>query len=445
LHPKQKWQNLVILTGSVIFYAAFDVPYTFLLAISIVIDYWISVRLMEARTPRKWLLVLSLVINVGIWGFFKYSHTLLSLFLENPTILSPGISQAGFSLIVPIGLSFYTLKKIAYILDVYDQTIQPTKNLVEYACFVAFFPQIIAGPIDRAQSLIPQFQKKRSWNKEYFMDAWPLIITGLFKKIVIADGIGIIVDQVYLTQLPSKLLWLVGTMGFVVQLLADFSGYTDISRGVARLFGFYTAINFNAPYLSKNIIDFWRRWHITLSDWLRIYVFFPISRFLRERWKNERTLLNILIPTLITMLVSGLWHGTGWNFILWGILHGVWITFSQINHQGGLRVKIHPTLAWLLNMTFLVISWGVFRASSLQWMGMVLFDSSWINGSTDLSIIISVLSFVLFYSALSLIEFAVHRRGHMSAWISPLFYACITILIFIYSNSATPDFIYTHF
>jgi len=445
---KQTWQNVVLLIASLVFYAFFDLSYLFLLILSIVMDYWISIQFLKEKALKRNLLFFSLVINAGIWIFFKYSQSILSLFLGNQNFSPSGFARTSFSLIVPIGLSFFTLKKIAYIVDVSRGQIQPTKNIITYACFVAFFPQIIAGPIDRAQDLIPQFQIARKWRGQNFLEAWPLILTGLFKKIVIADGVSVVVDQVYLAQSPSKLLWLIGTLGFVTQLLADFSGYTDVSRGIARLFGFKTTINFNAPYLSTNIIDFWNRWHITLSEWLKTYIFYPFRRWLLKCTKNKSGALATILPPLVTMLVSGLWHGTGVNFIAWGLLHGIMIAGYQIFTKSAKNKNI-PTInvvtSWLLSMIFLVLTWGLFRASSVEWMGGVLFKSPIANGIEDINICLSIFSFVFFYTGLYLIEFLIHRWTDSTTWIKPFFYACITIMIFVYSNTISPDFIYTHF
>lgn len=448
LVKKQVWQNAILLIGSLIFYASFDFSYTFLLIVSIAIDYWISIRFLKDNAHKKNLLILSLFVNIGIWIFFKYSQPLLSIFFNIQNFQTSGFAGTGFSLIIPIGLSFFTLKKIAYIIDLFRGQMKPCTNFIEYATFIAFFPQIIAGPIDRAQNLIPQFQVSRKWQSVIFLDAWPLLLTGLFKKMVIADGVGIIVDQVYLSQSPSKLLWLAGTLGFITQLLADFSGYTDISRGIARLFGIETPINFNAPYLSLNINEFWNRWHITLSEWFKTYIFFPIRRWLLKQRKNNSDALALILPPLMTMLISGLWHGTGLNFIFWGLAHGIMIAIYQIRTKSTKTTKssrINILLSWLFTLIFLIFSWGLFRTSSLEWMGDVLIKSPFVNGMEDLSIVLSIFSFVLFYTTLYLVEFSVHRWTGKTAWIRSFFYSAITIMIFIYSNSISPDFIYTHF
>jgi alginate O-acetyltransferase complex protein AlgI len=448
LKKDKSWQNIILLIGCLIFYASFNPIYVLLLVLSISIDYWISTQMGRADFDKKQLLLFSLAINIGIWIIFKYSDSIFNLFSGFQSSNTPLFLRPSLSLLMPIGLSFLTLKKIAYIIDLYRGKIISHPNFIEYSCFVAFFPQLIAGPIDRAQKLFPQFQVFRKWKSQYFQDAWPLILTGLYKKIVIANGIAVIVDQIYLSLAPSKLLWVIGTLGFAVQVLADFSGYTDISRGVARLLGFETSLNFNAPYLSLNFNDFWNRWHITLSQWLRDYIFFPVRRWLMQNLKNKKSLLPTVLPPLLTMLVSGFWHGTGWNFIAWGFFHGVIMASAQLIVKP--RGKTEPAAlmvvsSWLLTTGLLLFSWALFRTTTLTWLGNVLFKSPFLSGSQDLSISLASLSFVVFYIVLYLIEFAIHRYTNEKALVRTLFYAGITILIFIYSKSFSPDFIYTHF
>ena len=448
LKKEKTWQNIILLIGSMVFYASFNPAYVFLLLGSIAVDYWISTQISRTEANKKRLLFFSLAINIGVWVFFKYSESLFTFFSSFQKTIPPTFLKSSFYLLMPIGLSFFTLKKIAYILDLSRGKIKKVPSFIEYASFVSFFPQLIAGPIDRAQKLIPQFQAVRKWEGQYFQDAWPLILTGLFKKLVIADGVRVIVDQVYLSRSPSKLLWVIGTLGFAIQVLADFSGYTDISRGMARLLGFETSLNFNAPYLSLNFNDFWNRWHITLSQWLRDYIFFPVRRWLMQRLKNKTSLLPTILPPLVTMVVSGIWHGIGWNFLVWGLFHGIVIAVFQLIAKPGIGAKpsvLKVASSWLLTTGLLLFSWALFRTTTLTWLANVLFKSPFLSGIGDISICLASLSFVIFYAALYLLEFAIHRRTGKTAMVRSLFYAAITLLIFIYSKSISPDFIYTHF
>jgi len=448
LGKSSRWQNVVLLVASLIFYASYSLLHLFLLTLSIGFDFWISLRIQASSSAGKRWLWLGLFENVLVWFFFKYAGQLYVLINSSQQITSSAFLPSVFSVLMPIGLSFFTLKKIAYLLDLYRGKIDLKPDLLEYACFVSFFPQLTAGPIDRAQKLIPQMKTARQWQRRFFEEAWPLILTGLFKKLVIADGVGVVVEQVYLSLTVSKTIWLIGTLGFAIQVLADFSGYTDMSRGIARLLGFETSINFNAPYLSLNFNDFWNRWHITLSSWLRDYIFFPLRRWLIQVAGKKNAWLSVIVPPLVTMLISGIWHGTGWNFIAWGLFHGVIIAATQLFGKPApaqARQPVRIVSSWLLTNGLLLLSWALFCTASLPWLARVIFQSPWISGPADRIVILSIVYIVFFYLALYLLEFAIHRWTSEKQWVRTFFYAGMAVLIFIYSNSVSPDFIYTHF
>jgi D-alanyl-lipoteichoic acid acyltransferase DltB (MBOAT superfamily) len=259
-----------------------------------------------------------LILNLGVLAFFKYYNFFSEDFAE--LVNSLGIQGDIFliKILLPAGLSFYTLRKLGYMIDVSRGILQPSRSLINFALYVSFFPQIVAGPIDRPQKLLPQIEATRLWRMDLLYSAWPLILMGLFKKIVIANSVSPIIDRIFHLEEPTFLLATVGALGFTLQILADFSAYTDLSRGVAFLLGFDTSENFKSPYLSLTPTDFWNRWHITLSTWLRDYIFFPVRRSLLKRQNHLPNLLVQAGPPLITMLLCGLWHGAGWTFILWG-------------------------------------------------------------------------------------------------------------------------------
>ena len=235
------------------------------------------------------------------------------------------------SLALPLGISFFTLKKLSYMIEVRSGALQPVQNLIDFALYVAFFPQLVSGPIDRPRQLLPQIQTERRWQAGNFSNAWPLLVMGFFKKLVIADTISVMVDKIFILALPGKLLLLAGGLAFTLQVLADFSAYTDISRGAASLLGFKTSPNFNAPYLSLTPTDFWNRWHITLSTWLRDYIFYPLNYRYRH---NKPHLVWAGLAVMVTFLVSGLWHGANWTFVVWGLYYGVLIVIYQSPGDG---------------------------------------------------------------------------------------------------------------
>ncbi len=224
-------------------------------------------------------------------------------------------------------------------IDVSKGTLQPRHSFIDFALYVSFFPQLVAGPIERPQKLLPQIESQRTWKAELFYNAWPLILMGLFKKLVIADSIGSITQRIFHVDEPTTLLAIAGALGFTVQILADFSAYTDLSRGVAYLLGFQTSENFNSPYLSLTPTDFWNRWHMTLSFWLRDYIFFPTRRYLLGKQKRVPAWLIQSLPPMVTMLISGIWHGAGWTYLLWGGMYGLLIVVYQSIGMGAILIQ----------------------------------------------------------------------------------------------------------
>jgi len=290
LARRRQWQNILLLAASYIFYAWVHPWYALMLGLSTLADYGMALGIARDRTRTRRFVVLSLLLNIGVLAFFKYYN----FFSDGLAAALTGLGVQADALLVrvllPAGLSFYTLKKIGYIIDVARGDLEPTRNLLDFSLFVAFFPQINAGPIDRAQKLLPQIQSDRTWKAENFQSAWPLIVMGFFKKVVIADTIRVVVDRVFSLKQPTILLLGAASLGFALQILADFSAYTDLARAVARLFGFDTSENFRSPYLAMTPTDFWNRWHITLSTWLRDYIFFPCARTIAcplPRWLTD--------------------------------------------------------------------------------------------------------------------------------------------------------------
>lgn len=424
-----------------------------MLGASTLADYVLAKGIHANPSRTRLFLSLSLVLNVGVLAFFKYynffsadlGRLLADLSIENDFLLT--------RVLLPAGLSFYTLKKLSYMIDVSRGTLQPTHTLVDLALYVSFFPQIVAGPIDRPQKLLPQIESQRTWKPEFFYAAWPLIVMGLFKKIVIADSIKVMVDRIFSLSDPSLFLFSMGALAFTLQILTDFSGYTDIARGAARLFGFETSENFNHPYLSLTPTDFWNRWHITLSTWLRDYIFFPIRRALmRSRVPKGDDIrlphwLVLSIPPIVTMFVSGLWHGAGWTFVVWGLYYGLLISIYQLI---GLRGDWKPRsplllgLAWLLMFCLIVFGWGIFRSSSLAWLGHVLFDMPFLRAQNDLIVGLITLAMVIVYSIPLFIKFALDRFPR-DRWFQPAYYALASALIVVFLSSSSPDFIYFQF
>lgn len=446
LARRRQWQNILLLVASYVFYAWVHPWYALLLGLTTLTDYGLGIGIARHRTRSRRYLTLSLLLNLGLLGFFKYYN----FFSEDLVAALTGLGIQADALLVrvllPAGLSFYILKKLAYLIDVSRSDLEPTRDLVGFSLFVAFFPQITAGPIDRAQKLLPQIQSDRVWKAENFYSAWPLIVMGFFKKVVIADTIRVVVDRVFSLKEPTVGLLLAASLGFTLQILADFSAYTDLARGVARLFGFDTSENFRSPYLALTPTDFWNRWHITLSTWLRDYIFFPMRRsLLRARWHHW---LTAALPPLVTMFVSGLWHGAGWNFVIWGLFYGVLIVIYQAIGMGGAwkpANKFTGFAAWLVMFIFIVLSFAVFRAPTLEWLFGVFARGPLIGSLEFQAVTVVTLSMTAFYAAPLIIKMLMDRHLRADSFWHDLYYVAATVAMLAYLNSSSPDFIYFQF
>ncbi len=442
---ERRWQNLVLLAASYYFYGWVQTWYAVMLGASTLADFFLA-RGMASMPDRKRLFMgLSLVVNVGVLTFFKY----FIFFKDDVVSLLNGI---GFqvdplliTILLPAGLSFFTLKKLGYMIDISRGTLKPTQTFIDFALYVSFFPQIVAGPIERPQKLLPQLEAPRNWKMENFYKAWPLIVMGFFKKLVIANSIQVIVNRIFGFAEPSGFLVLSGALGYTLQILADFSAYTDLSRGVSFLLGFDTTENFRQPYLSLTPTDFWNRWHISLSTWLRDYVFFPVRRALMRYKLNEN--LAMSIPPLVTMFISGLWHGAGLNFVIWGLYYGVLITIYQlVGIRGDWKPnsKIKSFFAWLLMFSFIVIGWAMFRASSMTWLVNAVFNSPFLPTRNEFILGLIALTMALAYSIPLLIKYLIDRYSP-EGWAQASFLAIAMTLVILYINSASSDFIYFQF
>ncbi len=364
-------QNVFLLIASYFFYGCWNWKFLSLIAFSTLVDYLVGVALGQENRParRKWLLVASVVVNVGLLGFFKYYNFFLESFVSTFSMLGFEFSTSRLNILLPVGISFYTFQTLSYTIDVYRRKLEPTKDLIAFAAFVSYFPQLVAGPIERATNLLPQFFKKRQFNYDRAVNGMQQILWGLVKKIVIADNCARVVDNIYANSdsLPGSAL-LLAVLLFSFQVYGDFSGYSDIAIGLARLFGFNLKQNFNYPYFSRDYGEFWRRWHISISTWFRDYVYIPLGGNRGSQWILVRNIL-------IVFAVSGLWHGANWTFIVFGLVSGLFVLPSMLrathkNNTGTVaQGKILPNLRESRDMliTFLTFSFTLilFRSASI--------------------------------------------------------------------------------
>lgn len=363
-------QNLLLLGASYVFYGWWDWRFLLLVWVSTGVDYWVGRRLGSCQDParRRRLLCVNMVVNLGLLGFFKYFH----FFLDSAGALLAGLGLAGLGrgleIVLPVGISFYTFQTMSYTLDVYRRRQEPVADPVDFALFVAFFPQLVAGPIERAGALLPQLQgPRRSTQDDLVVGAW-LIFWGLLKKVVVADNLAPYVDGVFgAVGEASRLEVVLATYAFAYQIYGDFSGYSDVARGLARLLGVELTVNFDIPYLAQGPSEFWRRWHITLSRWLRDYLYIPLGG---NRGGPAATTRNLMV----TMVLGGLWHGAAWNFVAWGAYHGALLGLYRV-----LRGDRESGVSWsgraLLRVVWfhlVCLGWVLFRAPGLGAAGTLL-------------------------------------------------------------------------
>ncbi len=367
-----KLQNAFIAICSFIFYGLWDMRFLFLLWLSLIVDFGVGYFLERTNAPakRKALIGFSIIFNLGLLIFFKY----FNFFSESAkNFLSLFGFQADFvtlHLVLPIGISFYTFQSLSYTIEVYKRKLNGTNDFIAYAAFIGFFPQLVAGPIERAANMLPQFYKPRRFDYQRNVQGLQLILWGLFKKVVVADSCAKLANNAfdnYPTHDGSYLLF--GAFYFAFQIYGDFSGYTDIARGLGKMFGFDLKINFMYPYFSRNIAEFWRRWHISLSSWFRDYLYIPIGGSLGSKGKTLRN-------TAIVFLISGFWHGANWTFICWGALHGLYyvplvaMNRHKIYSNTVAENKVIPSLKEIAGMlgTFalVVFAWIFFRSNTLH-------------------------------------------------------------------------------
>ena len=368
----RRWQNLLVVVASYVFYGWWDWRFLLLIALTSLCSYASGILLerYEGRRKRQRMVsVANIVLNLGILGVFKYYN----FFVENLNALFGmmgwHLDWVTMSIILPVGISFYTFQALSYTIDVYQKKLPATHDIVEFFAYISFFPQLVAGPIERATNLLPQFQRQRQFDYAKAVDGCRQILWGFFKKIVIADNCATVVNDYWdqYQEWPGLALFMLGVL-FTFQIYCDFSGYSDIAIGTARLFGFNLMRNFNFPYFSRSIPEFWRRWHISLTTWFRDYIYFPLGGSRCDKWKVIRNVY-------VVWGISGLWHGANWTFICWGLFHatllaiynilGINTKYKNVVAYGRYLPNIKEALQIALTFFLAVIGWIIFRAESM--------------------------------------------------------------------------------
>lgn len=452
-----KLQNILLLVSSYFFYACWDWRFMFLLIFSTLLDYFTGIKIYEATNKRKKLfwLWLSISVNLGFLGVFKYYNFFATSFADGLSLLGLKANFGTLQIILPVGISFYTFHGLSYVIDLYKNRIKPERNFIDYSLFVSFFPLLVAGPIERATHLLPQILKKREFDYSKAVDGLRQILWGLFKKIVIADNCATLVNQIfgsYETQSGSTLL--LGAVLFAFQIYGDFSGYSDIALGTARLFGIELLRNFAFPYFSRDIAEFWRRWHISLTTWFRDYLYIPLGGSRGGKWQAIRN-------TFIIFIVSGFWHGANWTFLAWGTFHAflflplLLLQKNRKNTNSVAEGRLFPNLKEVMQITstflLVVVGWIFFRAETfgkaLDYIGK-LFDKSLLTIPTYS---VGQSKTIFFIVLLILIEWLQRNKkhglelssinNHFIKW--SIYYALIAVILEFGANSQS--FIYFQF
>lgn len=365
-----KHRVIFLIFSSYLFYSYWDWRFTILLLSSTILDFYLGnkIYICKNKIKRKWLLTVSIAFNLGVLAFFKYFNFFAESINSMTNKFGVELGYVELNIILPVGISFYTFQTMSYTIDIYRNEIKPTKHFSKFALFVSYFPQLVAGPIERAKNIIPQLENGLKTKIINIKPAIVLITTGYFKKVMIGDNCAKFVDHIFgnIEYYNSPEL-LFALFMFSLQIYADFSGYSNIARGISLLFGIKLMVNFNQPYLSKSIKEFWQRWHISLSTWLRDYLYISLGGNRVKKWKVYRNLL-------ITMLLGGLWHGAGWNFIIWGFLHGTYLTIHKIILlDKSIIFKINSffnkpiTIIKIITTNILVlITWLFFRVNNIN-------------------------------------------------------------------------------
>lgn len=452
-----KVQNLFIVIVSYVFYGWWDWHFLTLIAFTTFCSYLSGLALIKSQNLSKWIgkyiTIANIIINLLVLGVYKYYDFFVSNFVDAFASIGITLQVSTLDLVLPVGISFYTFQALSYTIDIYRKKLEPTTNIVEFFAYISFFPQLVAGPIERATNLLPQFQKKRTFHYDMAVDGVRQILWGLFKKIVVADNCAVAVNIIFADYTNhSGLTLIIGAVLFTFQIYGDFSGYSDIAIGTARLFGINLMRNFAFPYFSRDIAEFWRRWHISLTTWFRDYIYIPLGGSRCSKWKVCRN-------TLIIFLVSGLWHGANWTFVCWGLYHALLffpLLLLGVNRKYTSSIaerKLLPSLTefcqMLFTFTLVVIGWIIFRSESISdaWAYIYYIPTHWGIGD------VYGLKALFFASIMIVVEWNQREKqfglqgitsiNHM--WIRYAIYYCIILSLVFFNSGGQQQFIYFQF
>ena len=447
LHMSHHRQNILLLIVSWVFYGFWDWRFLFLLWTSITVDYFIGRRLSETVSPiqRRALITLSVMVNLGILGFFKYCDFFIKSTARIMSLFHVPVSVHTLGIVVPVGISFYTFQSLGYTIGIYRQELTACRSFFNFSLFVSFFPQLVAGPIERANHMIRQVESPRTLTMPFIKSGLWLILKGYFLKVLVADNLTKIVDPAFSAANPSGAQVLMAMYAFAFQIYGDFAGYSNIARGISRLMGFDLMVNFKAPYFAVNPSDFWKRWHISLSSWLRDYLYISLGG---NRKGNRRTYINLML----TMLLGGLWHGAAWTYVIWGLYHGTQLVLhraiSKLN--GWSRITVPKFIQIIIYFHVTCLGWLIFRSTSLQQVGTflskIVFSFQWDLAMTHQSVIFLFL--VIPVICLDIAEEYYTGPDYFCRWPAVFryaVYAVMFLLIYLLGSRGGEPFIYFQF
>lgn len=429
ISKSQRIRKLLLLVSSYIFYAFWDWRFLFLIFISTIIDFFAGNRISRvlSRDKKRFFLFFSIIANLSILGFFKY----FNFFIHSANVAfgGLGLNLSTLNIILPVGISFYTFQTMSYTIDIYRGSLKPSKNILDFALFVAFFPQLVAGPIVRASEFLPQLKNKIVLNLDNIKIGMQIFIIGAFKKVVIADRMAYFVDLVFANHAfyDSGTIWL-AVIAYSIQIYCDFSGYSDMAIGIARILGFTLPINFSMPYISQNISEFWRRWHISLSSWLRDYLYIPLGG---NRKGKRRTYINLML----TMLLGGLWHGASWNFVFWGGWHGIGLAIHRFLAKEKRKVdniSFNP-ISWIVTLIFVILGWVFFRAENFS-VSIAMLKKMLIPTTEGITWIFSAMIFIV---PIMLIAHIIGRKYYQNKYPTVNLSTFSGVFIFVFMLLAT--------
>ncbi len=435
-------QNILLLAGSYLFYGWVTPWFCLLIGFSTVVDYFCGLGMRRNPARKKIFLITSLFSNLGLLGVFKYFNFFADSVSNALAAIGLNADPVTLQIILPVGISFYTFQTLSYTIDIYRDECEPRTNFIDFAVFVSFFPQLVAGPIERAKRFLPQVEAPRYWKWSNLDEAWPLIVRGYLKKLVVADNVAVLSDKIFMLESPSLLMILAGSLAFAVQIYADFSAYTDIARGSARLLGFQLIENFKSPYLAISPSDFWRRWHISFSSWIRDYLYISLGG------SRVGTGARFLLLLMVSMGLSGLWHGASWHFVIWGLYHGILVfAYHRLGLGGRWRPEgpIKTAVAWTVMFGFTLFGWVLFRVPDMGWF-FSAFGSASAGFQGDLLVsAVSVIAATLVYSIPLFGLMALDRINVGGRLVHSLVYGVAIAAILTLAESQGQDFIYFQF